>query len=272
MFEAATVVGKAPFTREQGQSLGRRLIEELGKRPDACWLFCAPADGLRDLVTGAYDAAGAQNFIGCTTDGEISTTGFTTGSAVLAGIATDQISFHVASVPNISLDGERAGRELANALPKSAKHVQILSDGLTGNGSAIARGISSILGTYVPVSGGAAGDAGQFKQTFQFIRSSVLSDSVVAIAMSGDFQVGTGVKSGWFPAGVPKKVTRARGNVVYEFEGQRALDVYRMYLGPLAHKLPAVGVEFPFGIVDEALRLGEEPILRAPMAVNEQDG
>jgi hypothetical protein len=40
----------------------------------------------------------------------------------------------------------------------------------------------------------------------------------------------------------------------------------------LADKLPAVGVQFPFGIVDESLRLGEEPILRAPMALNEQEG
>ncbi len=126
--------------------------------------------------------------------------------------------------------------------------------------------------TIVPISGGAAGDARQFKQTWQFLGNKILSDSAVAIAMSGDFQVGTGVRSGWFPVGMPRKVTRSRGNVVYEFDGESALKVYRMYLGPLADRLPAVGVQFPFGIVDESMRLGEDPILRAPMALSDQDG
>ena len=272
MFRSATVVGKAPFTRELGKSLGDALITELGQRPDACWLFCAPGDGLRDLVAGAYDAVRTRNFIGCTTDGEVSTAGFSYESAVLAGIATDQINFQVASVSNISRDSEWAGKELANALDRSPRHVQVLSDGLTGNGSAIARGMTSVFGTRVPISGGGAGDARQFKQTWQFIGNNVMTDSAVGLSMSGNFSVGTGVRSGWIPAGVPKTVTRAKGNVVYEFDGQSALSIYRMYLGPLASQLPAVGVQFPFGIVDEKLQLGEDVILRGPIAMDEREG
>jgi hypothetical protein len=272
MFKATTVVGKQPFSRASGQKLGEALVQELGCKPDACWLFCAPGSGLSDLVTGTYDATGAKAFVGCTTDGEISTTGLTTASAVLAGIATDQIRFHVASVSNISHDGDSAGKQLALALPGTSRHVQVLSDGLTGNGSAIARGMTSVLGPQIPISGGAAGDARQFKQTWQFVGNKIVSDSAVAIAMTGDFSIGTGVRSGWFPVGMPRKVTRAIGNVVYEFDGEPALRVYRMYLGPLADKLPAVGVQFPFGIVDESMSLGEDPILRAPMALSEQEG
>jgi len=110
------------------------------------------------------------------------------------------------------------------------------------------------------------------KQTWQFIGNKVLTDSVTAVSLAGDLHVGTGVRSGWFPAGVPKKVTRSAGNVVYELEGESALAVYRRYLGPLANKLPAVGIQFPFGIVDESGRLGENPVLRAPMALNESEG
>lgn len=272
MFKATTVVGKQPYSRAVGQHMGKALVQELGHKPDACWFFCSPGPGLSDLAAGAYEATGSKNFVGCTTDGEISTAGFSTASAVLAGISTDQIRFHVASISNISRDGDSAGKQLALALPGASRHVQVLSDGLTGNGSAIARGMTSVLGTHVPISGGAAGDARQFKQTWQFIGNKILSDSAVAIALSGDFHVGTGVRSGWFPVGIPRKVTRSQGNVVYEFEGEPALAVYRRYLGPLADKLPAVGVQFPFGIVDDSLRLGEEPILRAPMALNEQEG
>jgi hypothetical protein len=272
MFKATTVVGKQPYSRAAGRQLGEAVVQDLGTKPDACWLFCAPGQGLSDLVAGANESAGSKYFIGCTTDGEISTTGLSKASAVLAAIATDQISFHVASISNVGLDGDSAGKQLALALPENSRHVQLLSDGLTGNGSAIARGMTAILGAGIPISGGAAGDSRQFKQTWQFIGNRVLSDSAVAIAMSGNFQVGTGVRSGWFPVGMPRKVTRARGNVVYEFDGEPALTVYRRYLGPLAYKLPAVGVQFPFGIVDETLHLGEDPILRAPMALNEQEG
>ncbi|MBI5248196.1 MAG: FIST C-terminal domain-containing protein [Desulfomonile tiedjei] len=272
MFKAATVVGKEPFSRALGQRMGNELVNELRRKPDACWLFCAPGNGIEDLVAGAFDVTGTENFIGCTTDGEISSAGYSAASAVLAGIATDQISFVVSSVSNIRGDGNFAGKQLARALPPTSRHVQLLSDGLTGNGSAIANGMTSVLGAQIPISGGAAGDARQFKQTWQFIRNKVLSDSAVAMGMAGNFKVGTGVRSGWFPAGIPRKVTRAQGNVVYEFDGEPALTVYRKYLGPLASKLPAVGVQFPFGMVDESLRLGEDAILRAPMGLNEQDG
>jgi hypothetical protein len=272
MFRAATVVGKEPFSRMLGKRIGDELVKQLRHKPSACWLFCAPGEGLQDLVSGAFDAAGVKNFIGCTTDGEISTAGFSTASAVIAGIATDQINFQVASVSDISRDGDWAGQQLARELPRTSRHVQLMSDGLTGNGTAIARGMTSVLGFHVPISGGAAGDARKFKQTWQFIGNKVLTDSAVAIAMTGNFQIGTGIRSGWFPVGAPKKVTRARGNVVFELDGESALAVYRRYLGPLATKLPAVGVQFPFGMVDESLQLGEDPILRAPMSLDEREG
>ncbi len=272
MFKANTVRAKQPYSRAAGHKMGEALGQDLGRKPDACWLFCAPGPGLSDFVAGVWDATRSESFVGCTTDGEISSAGFSTASAVLAGISADKIAFHVASVSNISRNGDSAGKQLARALPPDSRHVQVLSDGLTGNGSAIAWGMTSILGTSVPISGGAAGDNRQFRQTQQFIGNKIVSDSAVAIAMSGAFQVGTGVKSGWIPVGMPRTVTKAIGNVVYEFDGEPALSVYRRYLGPLANKLPAVGVQFPFGIVDESLSLGEEPILRAPMALNEQEG
>jgi hypothetical protein len=272
MFKAITVRAKQPYSRAAGQKLGEALVRDLGRQPDACWLFCAPGPDIPDFVAGTRDATGSESFVGCTTDGEISSAGFSTASAVLAGISADKMEFHVASVPNIGRNGDSAGKQLARALPADSRHVQVLSDGLTGNGSAIARGMTSVLGTSVPISGGAAGDNRQFKQTLQFIGNKIVSDSAVAIAMSGDLYGGTGVKSGWTPVEMPRKVTKAMGNVVYEFDGEPALSVYRRYFGPLADKLPAVGVQFPFGIVDDSLRLGEDPVLRAPMALNEQEG
>lgn len=272
MIKAGTAVAKMPYSRAVGNRLGEDLIAKLGKKPDMCWLFCEPGNGMEDLVEGVCDVVATRNLVGCTTDGEVSTDGFSTRSAVLGGIVSPDIGVEVTSISNIKVDSERAGRELAAKFPRTTRHIQIFSDGLTGNGSALLRGVHSVFGPEVVVSGGTAGDARQFKQTWQFMGRSVLTDSAVAISLSGPVVAGTGVRSGWFSAGAPRKVIRARGNVVYELEGESMLAAYRRYLGPLASQLPAVGVQFPFGIVDEKLSLGEDPVLRAPMALNEADG
>ena len=163
---------------------------------------------------------------------------------------------------------------MAEQLPAGVSYLQVFSDGLTGNGSALVRGLESVLGTRVPVAGGTAGDDGKFERTCQFHGSKILSDAVVGMGFSGTFTVSTGVQSGWSPVGIAKKVTRAAENVVYELNGQPALEVYERFLGKHACKLPAVGVEYPLGLVDRHGDLGEEDfcLLRATMSVNREEG
>ncbi len=272
MLKGATVSAKKPFSKNLGKILGEGLVQGLGRNPKACWLFCEPGDGMQEMLAGVVEAVGTKNLVGCTTDGEISTSGFSTGSVVLGGVVSDTVGFEVASTSQIGSNSESAGRRLAQQLPRASRHIQLFSDGLTGNGCAILRGMQSVFGPQVPICGGAAGDARAMKQTWQFVGNKVLTDAIAAISFSGDLHVGTGVRSGWFPSGMPRTVTRAAGNVVHELDGEPALAVYRRYLGPLAPKLPAVGIQFPFGIVNEAGSLGENPVLRAPMSLNEYEG
>ena len=274
MFKAVTISRKKPFSRNLGRDLGKSLLEELGDAPKAAWLFCAPGKGLRDLLWGINDTLGTGNIIGCTAAGEISSNGFGTDSAVLGGIVSDQIDFHLASVKDLGQDCELAGITLAKKLPENVKYIQLFSDGLTGNGCAILRGLESVLDKTIPVGGGTAGDAGRFRRTWQFAGNRVFSNGAVAIGFSGNFQVGTGVSSGWSPIGLAKKVTRSVDNILYELNGEPALNVYERALGKHASKLPAVGVEYPLGIVKELGDAGEKDylLLRAPMSVNRKEG
>jgi hypothetical protein len=134
--------------------------------------------------------------------------------------------------------------------------------------------MTSVFGRDIPIAGGTAGDGGQFKQTWQFQGDRVFSDAAVAIGFSGDFKLGTGVNSGWVPIGLPKKVTRATGNVLYELNGESALNVYERFLGRHAQKLPAVGVEYPLGLVDPCHERdgSDQLLLRATMSVDRQAG
>lgn len=274
MFRAATVVSKEPCSRSSGERLGKALLEVLGCSPTSCWLFSTPSHKLKELVRGIVHAVGVVNLVGCTTDGEISSVGLSTGSVVLCGIATDRIEFHIACAAGLGKDSEAAGKRLGAQLPSTVRHIQVFSDGLTGNGCAILRGLSSTVGSDVPIAGGTAGDNGEFRNTWQFFGADVLTDAVVAVGLSGGFSLGTGVSSGWSPIGIAKKVTKASGNIVYELNGQPALEVYERFLGKHADKLPSVGVEYPLGLVDGVGDPCEDDfhLLRATMSVNRSDG
>lgn len=274
MYRAATVTLKEKLSRSTGNHLGAKLVEKLGQTPDACWLFCSCEMITEEGLKGIVEAVGTSNLIGCTSAGETSDEGYSTGSAVLGGIASDQIQFSISHVSGLSQDSERAGRLLAEGLPKNVSYIQLFPDVLKGNGCAVLRGISSVLGEHIPVCGGPAADSGEFFQTWQFAGSKLLTDAAVAIGFSGNFEVGNGVRSGWSPVGIAKKVTRARGSVVYELNGQPALEVYRRFLGKHAEKLPAVGSEYPLGLVTNGSHAGLEDyhLLRATVAVNTADG
>ncbi len=274
MFKAATVSSDSDFSRDQGRELALKLQDKLGQPPDACWLFCAPKPGMPDLFDGINDAAETGQIVGCTTDGEMSAAGYRKGSAVLGGIVSDQIHFTIAHVENISRNHELAGKQLADKLSPTVQYVQLFTDGISGNGCAILRGISSVLGETLPIAGGTAGDNGKFQRTWQFAGSRLLTDAAVAIGFSGDFHLGTGVKSGWSPIGLAKKVTRASGNILYELNGEPALQVYERFLGKHAEKLPAVGVEYPLGLVGRCLDENDKNyyLLRATMSVDRQNG
>jgi hypothetical protein len=270
VIKAETVLSKESYSYQTGIRLGETLIEKLGVPPDACWMFCSPGENLESLVKGVSEAIGTPTLIGCTTDGEMSTAGFSTGSVVLGGIVSDQIGFEVVTVQDISGDCEQAGKDLAAAFSEEVSYIQLFSDGITGNGSAILRGMESVLTKTIPITGGTSGDAGKFQTTWQFHGDRVLTDAAVAIGFKGDYKLGTGVSSGWSPIGLPKQVTRASGNVLYELNGESALSVYERFLGRHAKRLPGVGVEYPLGLIGqfEGPDGNDHLLLRATMSVN----
>jgi hypothetical protein len=275
--KAATVTFIGKYTSKSGEQLGHRLVTELGQTPQVCWLFCARREGLEEFLQGLGQAVKTPQIIGCTTDGEITSDGFNMDSAVLAGMVCENMSFHVAYVENLGADSEAAGRKLAQQLPPSVRHIQLFSDGITGNGCAILRGMHSVLDPKIPIVGGTAADGDRFQQAWQFAGTQMLTDAAVALGFSGKFRVGLGVGSGWAPVGIGRKVTRAVGSVLYELNGKPALEVYSRLLGKYAEQLPSVGVEYPLALLDEnnscALQEQDYPyLMRATMAVNPQDG
>ena len=221
--------------------------------------------------------------IGCSTDGELSSDGLSVDSVCLMVLSSKTTTARAAVIPKLSGGSFDAGACLARGLRSATSRVLfLLPDGLTGNGSAVIRGAQEVLGPDFVIAGGTAGDRGRFKRTTQICNGQALTDSLPGLMLQSDepLELGFGVMAGWKPLGIGKKVTRAEGNTVYEIEGKAALDVYNTFLGDKASQLPAIGVEYPFalvddtGLVDEAgMREGESYILlRAPMVVDHDTG
>lgn len=205
---------------------------------------------------------------GCSTAGEIAATSVYDGSVVATALEFADTRAHLART---AIEGEGdsflAGRRLAQELAAPGlTHVFVLSDGLCVNGSQLAAGLAAGVGGDVIVTGGLAGDGTAFASTSVVAGDEVRSGIAAAVGLYGTrLRVGCASLGGWDPFGPERTVTRARGNVLYELDGQSALGIYRKYLGAHAAALPASALLFPL-----AIRVpGQDPVVRTVLSVDD---
>jgi hypothetical protein len=163
--------------------------------------------------------------------------------------------------------GDAIGRALA---APDLVGIFVLSDGLNVNGSELVAGITGAVGERVSVTGGLAGDGADFCETLVGGDCAPCKHMVAAVGFYGQaIRIGHGSAGGWDEFGPRRQITRSRGNVLFEFDGQPALDLYERYLGEdEARGLPGSGLLFPLRIFDP-----ERPnhdIVRTILAVDHQ--
>jgi hypothetical protein len=163
-----------------------------------------------------------------------------------------------------------AGKALADQLnSEGLAHIFVLSDGLKVNGSELVKGLNNNLPKNVSVTGGLAGDAARFEKTLVGINQHPGEGNVVAIGFYGSrLKVGHGSRGGWDPFGPERTVTKSKGNVLYELDGQSALALYKNYLGDKAAGLPGTGLLFPLSIREKT---NSTPIVRTLLAIDEKE-
>ena len=275
MIEAFSGASQEKEAFDAGKEAAEMAVNKLSKTPHIFWVFGAISYNQEELLEGVNSVIPGTPVIGCTTDGEISTPGLSTDSVVALALASDQIKFSTVAVDSLLQDSFKAGIKVGDQfINTNVKYMQIFSDGLLGNGSKIVEGIQKVLGKGIKIAGGTAGDGSLFTRTYQYHNDQVLTNSIVGVAFEGDFPFATGVSSGWTPVGMAKEVTKSIGNVVYELDGQPALDVYKKFLGKHASLLPAVGVEYPLGLLGPQGDVEEDGyfLCRATMGVDHEKG
>lgn len=168
-------------------------------------------------------------------------------------------------------DSRMAGEKLANSLQKEGlAHVLVLSDGLHVNGTKLVNGLTANLPKDVAVTGGLVGDQDRFKETVVGLDSLPEKDTIAVIGFYGTtIKIGYGSMGGWDPFGPERLVTKSKDNVLYELDGQSALELYKKYLGDQAKGLPASGLLFPLSLRKEGRETG---LVRTILSIDEKEG
>ncbi|MFT5660086.1 MAG: hypothetical protein ACI9TV_000726 [Sulfurimonas sp.] len=165
------------------------------------------------------------------------------------------------------------GVSISNKLREDdLKAIFLLSDGLITNGSKLTKGIASIYGNTIVVTGGLAGDNHEFKNTYVIVDGKLTQGYLSAVGLYGEhIHVGHGSGGGWDNLGVKRLVTKSKDNVLYELDSQPALDIYRRYLGEKSSELPSIGVHFPIKLSNTFTSKEEESNIRTILGIDEQN-
>jgi len=146
-------------------------------------------------------------------------------------------------------------------------HVLIISDGMLVNGSELVGGLNQNNGTKIPITGGLAGDNARFIRTLVGLNQYPAQGNVVGIGFYGNsLQIGHGTRGGWDPFGPERIVTKSDRNVLYELDGQNALELYKTYLGDLSAELPGSALLFPLNM---KVSDSNESLVRTILSVDE---
>jgi hypothetical protein len=207
--------------------------------------------------------------IGCSTAGQIA--GNTVGDDFLSvGLLNfEKSSAGLFACEILKNDSFATGVKIGHSVELAGlKAVFILSSGTEVNGSKLVAGLNSVLPASIVITGGLAGNGTQFADTLTYHNDRILKDHLVYLAFYGDsLRVHHGTFGGWDFFGPDRMITSSKDNILYELDGEPALDLYKKYLGDRAKDLPGSGLLFPLQI--SARKNPQNTVVRTILGVDE---
>ncbi|WP_055434819.1 FIST signal transduction protein [Lacinutrix algicola] len=203
---------------------------------------------------------------------EISSDTVNQDSITITAIEFEKSKFVIktSNVLNADLDSYKTGKELIEQLPQEGlKYVFVVSEGSFINGSQLTKGMSASTNDNLVITGGLCGDDARFEKTLASYNENPKEGELVAIGFYGDsLEISFSIHGGWTPFGPERIVTKSKGNILYELDGQPALDLYKKYLGDKAKDLPGAALLYPLNVTstDE-----KQSIVRSILNINEEE-
>jgi hypothetical protein len=211
--------------------------------------------------------------IGCTTLAPMSSAAdYIEGSTTLTLFSSDVVRFSSGLGRGVSIDVDRASADaVAGATGTGTEKAAlcIATPSLEGiDPTHVIDALGSALGPEIPLFGGGAVPdlpmAMPWEGSRQFFGDEILEDAVPILLISGPLKVSMGVDHGWRGVGRDATVTRAKGDMVYEIDGEPVIEFYKHYTGGAEPALTN-----PLAVFDEE---AQRYYLRAPVDYDHEEG
>jgi hypothetical protein len=224
-----------------GREAAHQALKKAGvEKPDFVFMFASIGYDQRSLLRVVREATGGAPLSGCSAEGTINgdeadESGF---SVVVTAISSDELQWTNGLARGLGDDARAVGLQVAkDLLPYLSSDtigLFVFPDGLiTLTLENFFAGLEENLSTvrFLPLWGGGAGnnlDTGG--PTYQYCDDEVISGGISYALLSGKAQAALAISHGLVPIGGERRVTRSKGNVIYEIDGKPAIEVLKEYL------------------------------------------
>jgi hypothetical protein len=206
------------------------------------------------------------------TAGEILCCNVLEGSISVTVLEFERSSFVVKSenILDHNNNAKALGEILYDKIPKTnLRHLFVLSEGSFVNGSSLLDGLENKIDSSVSITGGMCGDDERFEKTLASYKENPKEGEVILIGFYGEtLEMSFACFCGWVPFGPERVITKSEANILYEIDGQPALDLYKRYLGDKAKELPQASLLYPLSVTPEGKI---EPFVRTILNINDEE-
>lgn len=219
-----------------------------------------------DIINKLKEYYPKAEVVGCVGEPQIYKQEVTENALVVTAVQFQCSEIRVATIENKgNADSEEIGISIIKKLPQEGlRHVFVLSCVEKTRGTALVKGMSSVLPPTVGLTGG-------FSLAEIYHNKFMSLGSVIAIGFYGEhLKFGYAASLGWKSYGLIRKITKSSGENLYELDGKPALDLYKEFLGPFASELPHIGLIYPMSIWENKDR-PQDALARTIRNINEAE-
>jgi hypothetical protein len=230
-----------------GREAAEQALQKAGvSKPDFVVMFGSIGYDQRSLVRAVREATGGAPLSGCSAEGTINgeDADESNFSVVVTAISSDELRWHNGIATGFEDDSRAVGQRIAQDLlpnlstdtiglfvfPDGLKDFVVPTENLVDNFFA---GLEENLPSdrFLPLwGGGANANFNMASPPYQYCDDEVITDGVSYALLSGKAQAGWAISHGCIPIGGERIVTRSKGNVIYEIDGEPAMEVLKEYL------------------------------------------
>ena len=254
--ETAAGVGYSehPDSETAAHAAARAALDQARADTDGCALALvfttARHDPERVLATVRRVVGRRARIVGGGTAGVITNQrlgyeGWQVGVAVLR---TSSLEVQAFIAPGLGDDEQQVGRALGAQLRRTGAPTVLMYESVKAStphgprlnmGTPLLAGMKAALATWPPLVGLALHGDPQWKPGFQYFDDRVVSQSALALQLSGPVRMDTVTITNLRPMSTYREVTRVDGAALLELDGRPALDVIEELVGP---ELPPLSV------------------------------